>query len=136
MDELGFTKIAAAVLSTALGIMIIRTMPEMLMHSEYPATPTYSVGPIEVAKTGDAEPLPFPQPDWVAAMDATRGAKVFRKCTSCHTVEAGGANSTGPNLHDIIGKAPAQKAGFNYSCLLYTSPSPRDKRQSRMPSSA
>ena len=24
----------------------------------------------------------------------------------------------------------------NYNCLLYTSPSPRDKRQSRMPSSA
>ena len=24
----------------------------------------------------------------------------------------------------------------NFSCLLYTSPSPRDKRQSRMPSSA
>ena len=24
----------------------------------------------------------------------------------------------------------------NYRCLLYTSPSPRDKRQSRMPSSA
>ena len=26
--------------------------------------------------------------------------------------------------------------GKVYSCLLYTSPSPRDKRQSRMPSSA
>ena len=26
--------------------------------------------------------------------------------------------------------------GFWYGCLLYTSPSPRDKRQSRMPSSA
>ena len=26
--------------------------------------------------------------------------------------------------------------GFSYGCLLYTSPSPRDKRQSRMPSSA
>ena len=26
--------------------------------------------------------------------------------------------------------------GFNWYCLLYTSPSPRDKRQSRMPSSA
>ena len=25
---------------------------------------------------------------------------------------------------------------WNYYCLLYTSPSPRDKRQSRMPSSA
>ena len=28
------------------------------------------------------------------------------------------------------------KAGYIYICLLYTSPSPRDKRQSRMPSSA
>ena len=28
------------------------------------------------------------------------------------------------------------KKGWNWSCLLYTSPSPRDKRQSRMPSSA
>ena len=26
--------------------------------------------------------------------------------------------------------------GMSYTCLLYTSPSPRDKRQSRMPSSA
>ena len=26
--------------------------------------------------------------------------------------------------------------GVNNACLLYTSPSPRDKRQSRMPSSA
>ena len=26
--------------------------------------------------------------------------------------------------------------GGAYTCLLYTSPSPRDKRQSRMPSSA
>ena len=27
-------------------------------------------------------------------------------------------------------------AAYSYACLLYTSPSPRDKRQSRMPSSA
>ena len=28
------------------------------------------------------------------------------------------------------------KAGFYYACLLYTSPSPRDRQKSRMPSSA
>ena len=32
-------------------------------------------------------------------------------------------------IHDFEGDQ-------TYSCLLYTSPSPRDKRQSRMPSSA
>ena len=30
----------------------------------------------------------------------------------------------------------AYASGWGVSCLLYTSPSPRDKRQSRMPSSA
>ena len=35
------------------------------------------------------------------------------------------------------GKYPKPiKLGENTTCLLYTSPSPRDKRQSRMPSSA
>ena len=29
-----------------------------------------------------------------------------------------------------------RKGGYTRICLLYTSPSPRDKRQSRMPSSA
>ena len=33
--------------------------------------------------------------------------------------------------------APIEVAGFDpYTCLLYTSPSPRDQRGSRMPSSA
>ena len=41
----------------------------------------------------------------------------------------------------IRGAGEAFSAGYdlsqpNHSCLLYTSPSPRDKRQSRMPSSA
>ena len=33
-------------------------------------------------------------------------------------------------------KVPVVPFGTGTSCLLYTSPSPRDKRQSRMPSSA
>ena len=32
--------------------------------------------------------------------------------------------------------ADVSSLGSNETCLLYTSPSPRDKRQSRMPSSA
>ena len=38
-----------------------------------------------------------------------------------------------PEQTEVLGVA-AQP--IDYSCLLYTSPSPRDKRQSRMPSSA
>ena len=37
---------------------------------------------------------------------------------------------------DFINMNPIQRHQLIYTCLLYTSPSPRDKRQSRMPSSA
>ena len=36
----------------------------------------------------------------------------------------------------VLGQASVKYLGQEISCLLYTSPSPRDKRQSRMPSSA
>ena len=40
--------------------------------------------------------------------------------------QADAIDTTGPDIGDVSA----------YGCLLYTSPSPRDKRQSRMPSSA
>ena len=39
------------------------------------------------------------------------------------------------SVGDTVSFLPEDK-GHNSDCLLYTSPSPRDKRQSRMPSSA
>ena len=39
-------------------------------------------------------------------------------------------------LHTICEEGRCPNRGECYACLLYTSPSPRDKRQSRMPSSA
>ena len=36
----------------------------------------------------------------------------------------------------VAGKSPEEVSAEILNCLLYTSPSPRDKRQSRMPSSA
>ena len=50
-----------------------------------------------------------------AAGDAKKGAKVFKKCKACHTVESGGANGMGPNLFGIVGRAAATADGFKYS---------------------
>jgi cytochrome c len=54
-----------------------------------------------------------PQAELVAA-----GEKLFSKCKSCHTVNAGGANGSGPNLHGTMGKAVASHPGFAYSAEL------------------
>ena len=119
MDELGFNKIAAAILATGLGVMILRELPHIFMHSNAPEAPAYFVGSLEPeTKSGDEVPLPFPQADWINAMSAEKGAKVFKKCTSCHNADAGGAHGTGPNLYGIVGAAAAGRGDFKYSGAL------------------
>ena len=55
----------------------------------------------------------------LANADVSRGERSFKgKCATCHTVEQGGANGTGPNLYGVIGAPIAAHDGFNYSGAL------------------
>ncbi len=121
MDELGFNKIAAAVLVTALGFMGLKEISHSAMHISAPEVPAYRIAVAEVSAGEEEIELPFPQPDWIAAMDESRGAKVFKKCTSCHNAEDGGANGTGPNLWNVVGASAGVHAGFNYSSAMTNS---------------
>ena len=46
---------------------------------------------------------------------AAMGEQVFRRCVACHTVERGGSNGIGPNLHGVVGAPVAAKPDFSYS---------------------
>lgn len=54
----------------------------------------------------------------LAGADAEAGAKLSKKCSSCHSFDKGGKNKVGPNLWDIVGKAVASGEGFKYSGAL------------------
>lgn len=56
-----------------------------------------------------------------AAGDPVRGAEIFRKCVSCHTVESGGRNRVGPRLHGVFGRRAGAVEGFRYSEALRAS---------------
>ena len=66
------------------------------------------------------------------------GAVTFSfMCSSITSVNAGHhGNVYGPYPITEKSYKGTKKNSVSYGCLLYTSPSPRDKRQSRMPSSA
>ena len=52
------------------------------------------------------------------AQDAEAGQRVFNQCRACHTINEGGRNGVGPNLHGIVGRKPGSIEGFRYSRRL------------------
>ena len=56
--------------------------------------------------------------DTVAAADAGSGKSVAKKCTTCHTLNDGGANKIGPNLWGVVERAVASHAGYSFSSAL------------------
>lgn len=65
--------------------------------------------PEEIAAALAALPAPYNAANYEA------GRRVFAQCRSCHTINAGGANRVGPNLHGVFGREVGTAAGFNYS---------------------
>ncbi len=119
MSDLTFNKVAGAVLATGLAIVGLREISSGVFAPQPVEKPGYA---IEVAEDAGAAGGGAEAPiDWGTVLptaDVKAGEAVFAKCKSCHTIEAGGANGTGPNLHGILGKKSGQHAGFAYSPVM------------------
>lgn len=50
-----------------------------------------------------------------ARSPAERGEQIYKRCKSCHTVDEGGRNRSGPNLWDVVGRKAGSVEGFAYS---------------------
>lgn len=115
MSDLTFNKIAGAVLATGLAIVGLRELSAGVFAPQPTDKPGYLVEVAEEASGGATVELP---PDWgtvLPAADVAAGETAFAKCKSCHTINNGGANGTGPNLYGVVGGKPGQHAGFAYS---------------------
>jgi len=74
---------------------------------------------IEFSKDGKPLPRKIEPPVDIEALlkiaNVENGAKVFKKCATCHNINKGEGNKVGPNLYGIVGRARASGAGFAYS---------------------
>jgi cytochrome c len=99
----------------ALGATLVSS--EFFMN-ERPEKMGYVVEGVEAGAESGPTAAPVAIATLLPTADAAKGAEVFKKCASCHTVTQGGAAGVGPNLYGVVGGKHGNQAGFAYSDAL------------------
>ena len=138
MGELGLNKIFGALLATALGVFALQTLSGIVFshgsdgahhgdeHAEAASMTeqmcekfAYCIDVADAGGSAAEEEEVFDLGLLLASADVARGERTFKgKCATCHTIDQGGANGTGPNLHNVVGADKAHHDGFAYSAAL------------------
>jgi len=118
MNSFEMNKILGAGLGTLLALQVLNISANALYAPSAPEKPGFDIavkGEESAAKPGAAAEPAKPIAELLASANVERGATAAKKCVSCHTFAKGEPNRVGPNLYDIVGRARATQAGFNYS---------------------
>jgi cytochrome c len=122
MSKQEINKYAGAILLALLTVWVVGMIGDALVH------PRHHAGPAMVA---EGEPAPAPagkpaaepeKPAPIAALlakaSADKGARIARKCATCHSFDEGGKKKIGPNLWNIVNNKTAHESDFAYSKAL------------------
>jgi cytochrome c len=83
--------------------------PEASADAASPVAAPSEPGDQDKAKLLTSLPAPY------NTGDLTNGKRKFAMCRSCHTINQGGPNMTGPNLYGVFGRKAGAVEGFAYS---------------------
>jgi cytochrome c len=115
--DLKWNKIMGAGLGTAFVVLVLQQVSGAIYAPHHESEKMgYFIDVPEEAEAGAAEAV-LP-PDWgtlLPVADLAAGEAAYARCASCHTINAGGANGIGPNLHGVVGRAVGAHAGFAFS---------------------
>ena len=118
MDSFEFNKVAGAILGTALGVMALGIIGDMIYASPEPAKPGFVIAVAEAPPTNGPAPVAAPVAPIEVRLqtaDVKAGETVAKKCQACHTLGKGEPRAVGPNLYGVVGGPAAHMEGFPYS---------------------
>ena len=122
-DALLFNKVAGGVIAAGLLAFGLGALSHALYNPQKLEKNAYTIS--EGGDTTASAAVPVAEEvsvvmisDMMGAADIVKGAKLFKKCASCHTSEQGGADKLGPHLYDIVGRDIGGADGFSYSAAM------------------
>ncbi|MEM9726290.1 MAG: cytochrome c family protein [Pseudomonadota bacterium] len=88
-------------------------------HGDHHGEPKfYYASAVDAAPVEEVVEEVIPLAVLVAEASLASGERVFKKCASCHKIDAGSGNGVGPSLHGVMGRTIAANDGFSYSSAL------------------
>ena len=120
MDGFELNKIIAAILATVVVVFGINKVSDIIFTPDKPQQSAYKVEKIEptLASASSAGQAAVGISELLAMGTVEHGEKVFKRCSACHMIAAGGKNMIGPNLWSILGKKTGVASGYKYSKAL------------------
>ena len=124
MDSFELNKIIAAILMVALLVIGLGKIADGVFHVTKLEKQGYKVD-VENQTTSDSAQAKEAEEkvdmDIAALMrmgDLEHGAKVFKKCKSCHSITQGGGNKIGPALYGVVSRPVGSITDYKYSKAL------------------
>ena len=118
MWSMNTNKYMGGLLVVAWLLLIVNFIGDQLIPPMEPVVATATASATPAAKVLEPAASEKPLPILLASVNIEKGAKVAKKCASCHTFNKGGKNKVGPNLYNIIGAERGIVVGFNYSAAI------------------
>ena len=120
MDGFELNKIIAAILATVVVVFGINKVTDIIFTPNKPQQSAYKVEKIEptLASSSNTGQAAVGINELLAMGTVEHGEKVFKRCSACHMIAAGGKNMIGPNLWSILGKQTGVASGYKYSKAL------------------
>ena len=113
-------KIIVSIVLAVILVLVINKITDVIYYVEKPEKSAYQVAIITTGSTTTTEKN---SEDVVsgnimtlfASTSADDGAKVFKKCTACHSIAQGGGNKIGPTLWGVLGRKTGSISDYKYS---------------------
>ena len=112
-------KILVSIVFAVILVLGINKVTDIIFHNPAPQTSAYQVNVTTVAsnetQTSSEDSVSGNIMALFASTSAADGAKVFLKCSACHSIAQGGANKIGPALWGVLGRKSGSVSGYKYS---------------------